>query len=342
MNINLENLYYDIKTHIDKVDFSRLWRGFEPLKFALYTENECFFDGKYIEKTDEFLGNTSIYYNNEIIAIWNVMEQADSIVLASKMIHEMFHGFQKINNEGRFPNELDALYNYKYDDENLSLKLKENILITELLEHFEPTKFEKLLKIRRYRYNNFSYEYYYEASVEQIEGTAEFVELCALKQLSYEMYVEKLNLLKSRITTKSNLLPIRIVSYDVGALLLLLLNENGIEYQSEFVNTPFSECLIENASEYEGDIELTMEVTITSYYERADLVISKAIEKNNVVIDGLFDLLGVNIYNAVYRNGYIITEYFVMYGDKNCPKVEYGDFVVETKDYCKISKLYRL
>lgn len=342
MSINLENLYYDIKTHIDKVDFSKLWRGFEPLKFALYTENECFFDGKYIEKTDEFLGNTSIYYNNEIIAIWNVMEQADSIVLASKMIHEMFHGFQRINNESRFPNEIEALYQYKYYDENLSLKLEENMLITELLENFESDKFKKLLEIRKYRYNNFNYEYHYEAGVEQIEGTAEFVELCALKQLSYEMYVEKLNLLKSRITTKSNLLPIRIVSYDIGALLLLILNENGIEYPSEFVNTPFSESLIEKASEYEGDIELTMGETITSYYERADLVISKAIEKNNVVIEGLFDLLGVNIYNAVYRNGYIITEYFAMYGDKNSPKVEYGDFVIETLEYMKLSKVYRM
>ena len=72
------------------------------------------------------------------------------------------------------------------------------------------------------------------------------------------------------------------------------------------------------------------------------LVISKAIEKNNVVIEGLFDLLGVNIYNAVYRNGYIITEYFAMYGDKNSPKVEYGDFVIETLEYMKLSKIYRM
>lgn len=342
MSINLECLYYEIKKHIDKVDFSKLWRGFESLKFALYTDNECFFDGKYIPKTDEFLGNTSICYNNEVIAIWNVMEQADSIVLASKMIHEMFHGFQRINNESRFPNEMDALYQYKYDDVNLSLKLEENVIISELLDNFEFDKFQKLLKIRKFRASNYSYEYHYETCVEQIEGAAQFVELCALKQLSYDTYLDKLNKLKSRITINGNLLPVRIISYDVGALLLLILNENGIEYQSDFVNTPFSEYLIANMSECQLNVELSMGATINSYYENADLIISKAIESNDVVNKGLFDLLGVNVYNAIYRNGFIISRYFVMYGDKNCPKVEYGDFVIETPEYMKVSKIYRI
>ena len=43
--MGLERLYYEVKSYIDKVDFSKLWRGFEPLKFALYTDSECFFDG---------------------------------------------------------------------------------------------------------------------------------------------------------------------------------------------------------------------------------------------------------------------------------------------------------
>ena len=94
--MDLEKLYYEIKRYIEIVDFSKLWRGFEPLKFALYSEKECFFDGAYIEKTDAFLANTSILYNGEWIAIWNVQEEMNPIVLTSKMIHEMFHGFQKI------------------------------------------------------------------------------------------------------------------------------------------------------------------------------------------------------------------------------------------------------
>ena len=113
--MDLKKLYYEVKSYIDIVDFSKLWRGFESLKFALYSDNECFFDGAYIEKTDVFLANTSIVYNGEWIAIWNVQEEMNPIVLTSKIIHEMFHGFQMMHNDSRFSDELDALYNYKYD-----------------------------------------------------------------------------------------------------------------------------------------------------------------------------------------------------------------------------------
>lgn len=41
--MNLEKLYYEVKKHIDTVDFSKLWKNFKPLKFALYTDTECFF-----------------------------------------------------------------------------------------------------------------------------------------------------------------------------------------------------------------------------------------------------------------------------------------------------------
>ena len=151
--MDLEKLYYEIKNYIEIVDFSKLWRGFEPLKFALYTDSECFFDGMYIEKTDLFLGNTAILYNGEWIAIWNVQEEMNPIVLTSKMIHEMFHGFQMMNHDGRFPDELDALYNYKYEEGNLNLKLMENQLLCHLSTRFDKEMFEEFLKIRKYLCN---------------------------------------------------------------------------------------------------------------------------------------------------------------------------------------------
>ena len=130
--MELEKLYHEVKKYVDTLDFSKLWRGFQPLKFALYTDTECFFDGAYIEKTDEFIGNTAILYKGEWIAIWFVQEQISPIVFASKIVHEMFHGFQMMNNDSRFPNELDALYQYKYDEVNLNMKMRENQLIYKL------------------------------------------------------------------------------------------------------------------------------------------------------------------------------------------------------------------
>ena len=246
MNDSLKDKYYIIKQYIDKVDFSLLWDGFKPLKFALYNEKECFFDGHYINKTNDFIANTSIKYNNEVIAIWNVMEDIDPIILASKMVHEMFHGYQMINNESRFPNEMDALYNYKYDDLNLSIKYEENKLINNLLDNFNYDDFNRLLRYRKYRYNHFNYEYTYESKIEQIEGSANYVELNSLKQLSIELYQNKLNGLKDRIINKNNYLPIRILSYDIGALLLQLLNNNNINFNKAFIDEPFSISLLKN------------------------------------------------------------------------------------------------
>ena len=50
MATDLKLLYIEIKKLIDTVDFSKLWCGFRPLKFALYNATECYFNGEYIPK----------------------------------------------------------------------------------------------------------------------------------------------------------------------------------------------------------------------------------------------------------------------------------------------------
>lgn len=67
--MDLEGLYLKVKALMEKVDFNLLWQGFKPIKFALYTDKECFFNGAYIPKSDEFLANTSINYKNFLITI---------------------------------------------------------------------------------------------------------------------------------------------------------------------------------------------------------------------------------------------------------------------------------
>lgn len=342
MNMNLEQLYWDVKALIDKVDCSRLWNGFQPLKFALYDEETCFFDGKYIPKTDAFLGNTAISHAGEMIAIWNVMEQTDPVVLASKMIHEMFHGFQRANRESRFPDEMDALYHYRYEDANLSLKLEENRIIVRLLERFDGELFRKLWSMRKYRHQHFPYQYHYEACVEQIEGTAQYVELEALKQLSEPHYQAQLERWKARIVEESNLIPVRIICYDIGALLLEILRENGIAFRDGFEALPFSESFLTDAAEFTDPVALTMGKAVEAYYGEVDRVIADAVAKADVVAEDDHEILGVNVYNAACHKGHIITRYFVMYGDPQQPQVAYGDFVLETREYKRLSKIYRI
>ena len=338
---NLEELYKIVKSYLDKVDFSLLWKGFKPLKFALYNNETVFFDGKYVEKTSEFIANTAIEYKGEIIGIWNVMEDIDPIVLASKMIHEMFHGFQRMNNETRFPDELDALYNYQYSDENLSIKLEENKLLVKLLDNYNVDDFNKLLGLRKYRADKFKYEYKYESLIEQIEGSANNVELNALKQLSNDLYLEKLNSLKNSIIDKSNFLPIRVICYDIGAVLLDVLKRNNLTFDEGFSKDSFSMDLINGINPAKVDVTLSFEENIKKYFERAEEIINNAINKNDVVVVGRYNILGVNIYNAIFYKGYIISIYFLMYGEQNAPNIEYGNFIIETKGSKILTKVYR-
>lgn len=341
MKKDLKQLYYEIKDYIDKVDFTKLWKGFKPFKFALYNENECFFDGEYIKKTDAFIANTAINFNGEVIAIWNVIEDVNPIVLASKMIHEMFHGYQMVNNESRFPDELDALYHYQYNDENLSIKLEENKLLISLLDKFEKNSFNKLLEYRKYRLDKYHYEYLYEARIEQIEGTANYIEINVLKQLSIDLYLEKLKELKNRLVNKGCFLPIRILCYDIGALLLMVLKDNNISFNGDFNEEAFAFSLVKDIEKKDIDYKLSFSEEINQYFNRAKAIINKAVSNNDIVVEGNYDILGVNVYNAIYYDHYIISIYFLMYGKKDESKIEYGNFVIESKEDKKLTKVYR-
>lgn len=340
--MDLKKLYYEVKNYIDVVDFAKLWRGFEPLKFALYTDSECFFNGTYVEKTDDFIGNTSIFYNGEWIAIWYVQEEISAIVLTSKIVHEMFHGFQMMNNDSRFPDELDALYEYKYEEGNLNLKLMENHILYNLSIRFDNDMFFKLLKIRKYRFDFFRYAYHYESSIEQIEGTANFVELCCLKQLSADMFEKKLSAMRERIIEPSNLLHVRIICYDIGALLLYVMTANDVAFEDGFSSVAFSEVILNDVEGEKYIPDYNMKCLMDNFNAKSGEVIRKAKKKNMLVTDTSCDLLGVNVYNAIFYENHIISRYFVMFGSNDDQHIEYGDFVIETNAYKKVTKIYKI
>jgi hypothetical protein len=339
--MELHEYYSEINSRIEKIDFDALWKDFKPLKFALYNDKKCFFDGQYIEKTDDFFANTAIEFNGEVIAIWNVSEPTDSDVLTSKIVHEMFHGFQTISGEKRYADEMDALFEYCYSNENLSVKAEENRLLSELAEHFDYAKFTGFLGLRKMRAEQFEYEFRYETSIEQIEGTANFVELQTLKILDESKYLRKLQRMISSVADTERLFPVRIACYDIGALLLLVCKNNGIPASEAFSDKTFPEKLIENAAAATFTKSLFMQPQIDAFFARADELINRAIAKNDVIFDGETPLLGVNIYDAVCRRGYIITKYFVMFGDKKSPRTESGNFVVETSRRGFLKRIYR-
>ena len=340
--MNLESLYFQVNTHLDTIDFSILWKGFERLKFALYNQKECFFDGKYIEKDDSFVANTAIYYNGEFIAIWNVTQEIDPEVLASKIVHEMFHAFQRINNESRFANELEALINYRILSENLSYKYYESKLMCQLIDSFDESDFQKLLNLKKLRYNAFTYEYTYEALVEQIEGSAHFVEYKALLQISKDKAKKLFESMIQSVLTPSHYLPVRVISYSIGALFFYLLNKTkDIEYEN-FSKDPIAITVIKQRdttnSNYPNTEEPFNEI-IQSYHNETKQIIDNACKKNEIVLVGDYPLLGVNVYNARLLNSNIVTTFFVMYMDNKTPKTLMGDFVLELHESTNIKRI---
>ena len=341
--MNLHNVYSRIKERIDAIDFSALWEGFHPFRFALYNDTECFFDGKYIEKTEEFHANTSIFYNGENIAIWKLTgEPTDIDSLAASIVHEMFHAFQNDCGEKRYPDERRALLEYHYSTENLSAKLHEAELMRTIIEGRE-NKFSELLSIRKLRKKLFPRLYDYEARVEQIEGTANYVELLALMQIDPEK--GKLRLLKmlDDITNASKYFPIRIISYTIGAVFLCCIKKCSSFVFSCSGERPFSDEILDDVLITSSEIIINPEIDmhLTAYNEETERLINTALNKGEICLKGNYPLVSLNIWDARWNGKYAISNHFVAYLDEEQPKILNCDFVVEIDNKLNIQTVYR-
>ncbi len=344
--MDLQNLYTQVKQTISLLDLNKIWPGFEPLKFALYDENRCFFDGRYIEKTEVFCANTSIKYRGEQIAIWMVGQETEIPVLTSKIVHEMFHGYQNIMGWDCWPNELEALYRYTYDAENLSLKLRENELLLALQDRFDRSAFQELLAHRKYRSRKFPYEFSYESSVEEIEGTANYVEWQVLKQLDEKKAGERTDHMRAMLTRPEYLFPIRISCYYTGALMINALCGAG-KYSFSAAKRPVIFSVLEDVIPSDGgypDKETALTETagmVDSFNVETGSIIRSVLEKNEVVLKGPLELTGVNVYNARCCEGYITTTFFLMYREGQENRMLQGNFVVKMQDEKTIAAVYR-
>lgn len=343
--MDLEVLYTRVKDTISRLDFQAIWPGFEPLKFALYDDERCCFDGHYVEKTDDFCANTSILYRGEQIAIWMIQGEPDIAVLTSKIVHEMFHGYQTVMGWDCWPDELEALYRYEYDAENLSLRLHENELLLDLLEGFDGSVFRELLSHRKLRSLRYPCQFAYESKVEEIEGTAEYVEWQVLRQLDAEKADALPREMRVGVTKPESLFPIRISCYHTGALMIHALRSAGM-YSFYAAERPVIYEALKDTVPSDGGYsgrESSLAKTakaIKAFNAETEEIIQSALEKNRVILEGPCELVGVNIYNARCRNRFITSTYFLMYRDKE-DKMLQGNFVIRMQDKKTIATVYR-
>lgn len=342
--MKLHEAYREVKNRLDRLDFSSLWDGFCQLKFALYNDTECCFDGEYIEKTADFIANTSIQYNGEYIAIWNLSEgAADLDRLAASIVHEMFHAFQHIRGESRWPDEMAALFDYRYSAENISLKLREAALMEDILINDRASSFPELLALRRMRANLYPKEYDYEARIEQIEGSAKYIELKALAQMNAEKGALRWRKILAGINDPCAYTPIRVISYDVGAAFLDCINQYSSFNYSDFSPSTFAQEIIENAVPAEQGYPLNpaVEKSIKAFFDGTRGIIEAALSKNDVVLRGEYPLCSLNIWDVRWDGKYAISNFFVSYFDNGEIKNLDGNYVVEMGRDCIIHTVYR-
>lgn len=344
--MDLERLHSQVRQKLAELDFNRIWPGFGPLKFALYDETRCFFDGQFVEKTDAFCANTSIDYQGEQIAIWMVQEELDLSVLTSKIVHEMFHGEQKRMGWDCWPNELEALYRYAYNAENLSLKLRENQLLQALSERFDEAALQELLAHRKRRSLRFPYEFAYESKVEEIEGAANYVEWQALEQLDGEKAGLLTARMQDRITKPEALFPIRISCYYTGALLIHALRAGGLYDFSPAQRPVIASVLREavpSAGSFPGEEARQREASeaVRAFREETESILRPVLDRNEVLLRGPLELTGVNVYNARCWRGYITSTYFLTYRAGKEDRMLSGNFVIKMLDETTIDTVYR-
>lgn len=341
----LKKTFKTIENRLDTLDFKKFWPRFKRYPFALYNDTMACFSTGCVPRPKPFMGNTALLHEEEWLAIWYLQDAQDLNRLTALIVHEMFHAHQHVSGESRFPDEMSAVFMMPCDATYLDLKQAEHQALVHALRHQDKSSLETMLTWRKQRAIAYPERTQYESQVEVIEGSAHYVELQALKQLDEKAYAKRLESMQATLLDPARSLPLRPVSYGVGALLLEALTQLKI---------PFEQTITSNMPTYTDTLFAHFETEANTHTPKA--VCAPVLAKHQSIIkakinailndpewvrEGPFKLQGCNVYDAQYVAPYLYSTYFVMLQDKGEPFVEQGTFVCEMADRTVV-KLYKM
>ena len=340
---DLKVLYEQVKDLMMAVKVDEIWSGFVPGKFALYEEGLCYFDGEYMEKPEYFCANTALKYDGEYIDIWDVTKELPLSILTAKILHELFHAFQMENWIECWSNEMEALFQYEYSEENLSLKAQENQLLIALQKEFKEETWREVLALRSYREKKFPYEFRYESCVEEIEGTATYVEWAVLKQLDVELEeIERQHGMKM-LQNPKNYFPVRFSNYYSGALMVAAWEKAGGGLEGQQHGIFFGEKVeraMKKSLRLRKDSGIAKE--IQKYQQETKEIIDSALSLDEALLSEPAKLRSVNVFDARRQGKYVISRFFLMYRIEEEDKVIRESVVIKMKDRENIEKVYKI
>jgi len=340
----MRELYKVVDEIIDSLDFDKIWTGFTKFKFALYDKDNVYFEDKVIPYDNRFLGNTSIEYNGDFIAIWYVENphKKDSYILAADLVHEMFHAFQRTHGESRYPNDLKML-DYPNNVENYAIRHMENVLLADAILSDElgvkRESLENYIAMRKYRENLIGDIIKQEYYAETIEGMAEYVGSMALKQISYEKYSNRVRgFIENLKTLDNHFFDTRRLSYYAGAVFCILLSETGTSIQHKIGETekPIFSLITESSRAKKPTININIDdlaEKIEKYTNDKKSKFDDFFKADNKMVEGNYFICGYDPMNMIKIDDRILCSRFVMLksNDNDEPTFIKGPVVVNLK-----------
>lgn len=251
----MNNILNRIKKDVSIELLNTLWPGFNRAAFALYNDEYVYVfhhplflkgDDKYeytVLKWDEqFKADTFIIFKDYPTAIVNMNRYKDYETLLAVVVHELFHCYQYLNKERRFPNESIG-FQYPITEENIELRNKERICLYDAVHCKSQAErinyIKRFIELREHRASFMKEEFItYECMVESIEGPAWYVEMNAYNSVCKKDESETLRKYSGFILDvyEANC-NIRKSCYSPGMLLCLLLDEILPEWKTSFFNS---------------------------------------------------------------------------------------------------------
>lgn len=323
--MDLMHAYQEVNEILNHINFGDLYPNFRKYKFALYNQNEVCFDGNLMPYDEQFCANTSIEYQGEYIAMQDMDYETDfdAEMLASDMIHEMYHCFQYENGENRFPDDLKLL-NYPSDFENYLNKYQENQHLAKAFSDSDEESLKHFFEIRNFRLDKYNEYIREEFRVETIEGMAEYIGLKALAIINKTKYERILADYLQKLTDDIPLLfDIRRISYFTGAIFHLTLEKMNRKLNNDFHElTVFEQNIL-----FDGCFCDTVEnPEIQSQYQKIKTNKETKISEhltNALYIDYPAEICGYDPMN-MFRSGNLIfcSHFIFLKNNKGCIKMD--------------------
>ncbi|WP_316570113.1 hypothetical protein [Neobacillus sp. YIM B06451] len=249
----MDNMINRIAEDMTKTSPEQMWAGFQYVAFALYDEKLVYLfnhpnypavnEKPYcvLTRTDSFIAETLILFEGHPTAIANLSLHNDYEGLFSTLVHELFHGYQYIKGEKRFPNELLGIM-YPIQEENVEARNQER---KALHDAFMADSREQMLHdlcrfiaLREKREELIGEALEYENRIETVEGPAIYLEAKAKSLVSPLSFGKILEYYAAFLVDPyDSSFQLRRSCYYTGIFLSLILDKVAPAWKESFMET---------------------------------------------------------------------------------------------------------